>query len=147
MKLADDIKVCQLGGLKPKYARTRRDRVFTEQERIEACSRVKSYARALPQFAAAKAAVTKRTGYGLRVEKAPRAGCHKLAWSNAGRAWDVYASSYTRGTPVTLDANEILACGTLRDLNAIALALPPLPLYGFSYEGRTRAARGRRGVN
>jgi len=123
------------------------ERRGTEQDRIDACERLRDYGGSLPQYDDAVFQVEERTGYGMRPVEVTRKDCRVLSWSNAAQNWAAYAMREKKGTS-TLDSNHIMVCGLGQArANALALALPPLPLYGGSTEARERRRRGRGGVN
>lgn len=126
---------------------SRYERRGTEQDRIDACERLREYGLSLPQYDDAVFQVEERTGYGVRPVEVTRKDCRVLSWSNAAQNWAAYAMREKKGTS-TLDSNHIMVCGLGQArANALALALPQLPLYGGSTEARERSGRGRGGVN
>jgi len=82
--------------------------------------------------------IQERTKYGRRIETVQAAKAHILNWSNGLAAWYPYSWTVKKGSQVDLDANQILVYGNLKRINEIAKWLDPLPLYGASFEARTR---------
>lgn len=99
---------------------------------MAACGRIKHWAKTLPLYHTGSAEVKARIRYGQRTQAVPKRGCYTLIWSNSSTNWSVGRSLQKGDTK--LDANEILLCGQRAELEAVALALPVLPLYGGSYE-------------
>lgn len=72
--------------------------------------------------------------YGRRDETVPMKA-YAATWSNNSAEWWVHSGFVPRNTKVTLDANQILIPAmNSRLAKLIARYLPPLPLYGNSYE-------------
>ena len=104
----------------------------TYNDLADRSERTKQAAKNHPAYEYVKSLVLQRITYGYRTEVKTSRTCYTLAWSNGSASWWV---GYVRQKSVDLDANEILVCGIDKfSLELIAIALPPLPLYGQSFE-------------
>ena len=77
--------------------------------------------------------VRARNKYGIREEVAKYPGI-VISWSNSSADW--YTSYYMskKGETVRLDANQVLLYTDKKTANEWCKSLPPLPLFGSSFE-------------
>jgi len=77
--------------------------------------------------------VRSRKSYGIREEVAKYPGI-RIIWSNSAAEW--YPAYYMtkRGENIRLDANELLIYTDKKTATEWCKTLPPLPLYGSSFE-------------
>ena len=112
-----------------------------------ACERLREYGRSLPQF---EQAVEDSQDDRTRQVHVTRKDCLLVVWSNASRKWWAHSGRLgrtERGQTLFVDANQIVVCGLgQKRADALAMALPEMPGYKYSYEGRTRGGGGLLGV-
>ena len=92
-----------------------------------------------PVVSSMDAEIAKRVTYGMREETVKAANAWIASWSNAKARWSVWRwKPMKKGQAISLDANEILVYGKLKDLNEATKWAIPLPLYRASFEAKGR---------
>ena len=77
--------------------------------------------------------VLARKSYGMREEVAKYPGI-VIIWSNSSADWYTRYDMCKKGEKLTLDANQVLLYTNRKTANEWCKTLPPLPLFGSSFE-------------